>query len=158
MGTQSGDADDASSVTSLEIPLEEPEPETPKRKIIRVAKKVQLRDFTNEEKGEEENEEEKEKEKDKDKSELKPRGWKTEAENDGTEHDRSGKAMGKGERGKERKSHRDSDKTSDRNHRHNQKAQLPTADGSRNSKLDKINAEKEIKNTNIWTQRKQEME
>ena len=59
--TQSGDADDASSVTSLEIPLEEPEPETPKRKIIRVAKKVQLRDFTNEEKGEEENLEEMEK-------------------------------------------------------------------------------------------------
>merc|ERR1712110_497074 len=92
-----GDGDDASSVTSLEIPLEEPEPETPKRKIIRVAKKVQLRDFTNEEKGEEEIDEEKEIEKNKEKEALKPRGWKTE-ENDGTDHDRNGKPMGKGER------------------------------------------------------------
>ena len=39
-----------------------------------------------------------------------------------------------------------------------QKAQLPTADGSRHSRLDKENAEKEMKNTNIWTQRQREME
>ena len=72
------EADDASSVASLEIPLEEPEPEMPKRKIIRVTKPVKLRDFTNEEKGEEDNEEEKQLEKEKDKEAMKPRGWKTE--------------------------------------------------------------------------------
>ena len=36
------------------------------------------------------------------------------------------------------------------------KAQLPTADGSRQSRLDKENAEKEQKNTNVWTKRQQE--
>ena len=36
------------------------------------------------------------------------------------------------------------------------KAQLPTADGSRQSRLDKENAEKEQKNANVWTKRQQE--
>merc|ERR1712136_498505 len=41
-------AEETSSVTSVEmLPLEEPEPEIPKRKIIRVTKAVKLRDFTN---------------------------------------------------------------------------------------------------------------
>lgn len=40
-------AEETSSVTSVEmLPLEEPEPEIPKRKIIRVTKAVKLRDFT----------------------------------------------------------------------------------------------------------------
>ena len=76
MGMNGGE-EDTSSVTDIDIPLEEPEPEMPKRKIIRVTKPVKLRDFTNEEKGEEENEEEKQQEKDKEKEALKPRGWKT---------------------------------------------------------------------------------
>ena len=73
-------AEETSSVTSVEmLPLEEPEPEIPKRKIIRVTKAVKLRDFTNEERGEEEKEEEKEKEKEKElRDAQKPRGWKTE--------------------------------------------------------------------------------
>ena len=73
-------AEETSSVTSVDmLPLEEPEPEIPKRKIIRVTKAVKLRDFTNEERGEEEKEEEKEKEKEKElRDAQKPRGWKTE--------------------------------------------------------------------------------
>ena len=71
--------------------------------------------------------------------------------------ERNAKQMAKHERGESRK-HRDNSAHSGGDQRSSQKAQLPTADGSRQSKLDKDNAEKEVKNTNIWTQRKKQME
>merc|ERR1712131_33340 len=37
----------------------------------------------------------------------------------------------------------------------NKDVKMPTADGSRMSKLDKENAEKEIKNKNVWAERQQ---
>ena len=76
---------DESSEVSIEVPLEEPEPEvSTKRKIIRVTKPVKLRDFTQKEKGEEENEIEKLNEIKDEKENQKPRGWLKTDNDDGT--------------------------------------------------------------------------
>ena len=115
----------------------EPEDVQPKRKIVVRRTTKALRDFTNEEKGEDgidEIEPEIEKEK-----QSRPRGWNKTEQNG----DESSKDNKKKEIKKSKKEKRDRD----------EKVKMPTADGSRASRLDKENAEKEIKNKNVWAER-----
>merc|ERR1712110_827651 len=125
------------STESIEMLIED-EPEEKKivsRKVV-ARKPVKMRDFTNEEKGEEVDEiEVKDEEKDK---HSKPRGWKTDEE----------KLSRKSEKREKAKSSKNSDKNTKSNN-----SRLPTADGSRQSRLDKENAEKDITSKNVWAER-----
>lgn len=119
-----------------QIELEEPEPIQPsKKRVITVKRETKIRDFTNEEKGEDDLEDKVKDEQDKDDKGKHVRGWKKGAE--GVEEP------------KQREPH------------HHSRGRLPTADGSKQSRLDKDNAEREhgnhSKNSNVWEKRKKEI-
>ena len=99
-----------------------------------------LRDFNHEEKGEEIDDlepkmEEKEKV-------TKPRGWNKES-------------VGKDDQQKPKKENPKKKKSQnlEKNEKSGKNPKLPTADGSRQSRLDKENAEKEVANKNVWAER-----
>ena len=98
------------------------------------------RDFNHEEKGEEIDDlepkmEEKEKV-------TKPRGWNKES-------------VGKDDQQKPKKENPKKKKSQnlEKNEKSGKNPKLPTADGSRQSRLDKENAEKEVANKNVWAER-----
>ena len=128
----------------------EQEQEAPKRKIVVRRSHKALRDFTNEEKGEDGIDEIEQAENlEKDKT-IRPRGWK-QNNDDQPEQQKSEQKKKEAEKKKTRK-----EKSQQRGGDHNNKdVKMPTADGSRMSKLDKENAEKEIKNKNVWAERQE---
>lgn len=118
------------------IELQETEPvQMAKKRIIKVKKEAKIRDFTNEEKGEDDQKDKVEEEFEKEEKSKHIRGWK---KGDNPEDERA--------------------QFKPRSGNSNQKGQLPTADGSKQSRLEKTNAEKEQKsNANVWEKRQKEI-
>ena len=80
---------------------------------------------------------------------IRPRGWKQ--NNDDHTEQKTEHKKKEAEKKKTRK-----EKSQQRGGDHgNKDVKMPTADGSRMSKLDKENAEKEIKNKNVWAERQE---
>lgn len=73
---------------------------------------------------------------------TKPRGWNKESVGKDDQH------KPKKENPKKKKS-----QNLEKNEKSGKNPKLPTADGSRQSRLDKENAEKEVANKNVWAER-----